>query len=128
MEDGSRLPWICAVLLLFCAMYFAAAETAFASASRTRLRVAEDRGDRRARKALYVLDHFDQAISAILIGTNIVHVSAAALVTLAVPRRWGLGAVSVSPLITRMSRLNRCLIDMLKLLFIILFFRSGSRC
>ena len=68
MEDGSRLPWICAVLLLFCAMYFAAAETAFASASRTRLRVAEDRGDRRARKALYVLDHFDQAISAILIG------------------------------------------------------------
>ena len=100
MEDGSRLPWICAVLLLFCAMYFAAAETAFASASRTRLRVAEDRGDRRARKALYVLDHFDQAISAILIGTNIVHVSAAALVTLAVTRRWGLGAVSVSTLIT----------------------------
>ena len=100
MDDGSRLPWICAVLLLFCAMYFAFAETSFASASRARIRVAEDRGDRRAKKALYVLDNFDQAITAILIGTNIVHVSTAALVTLAVTRRWGLGAVSVSTLIT----------------------------
>ena len=100
MEDGSRLPFLCAVLLLFCAMYFAVAETSFASASRTRLRMAEERGDGRAKKALYVLDHFDQAISAILVGTNIVHVSTAALVTLGVTRRWGLSAVSVSTLIT----------------------------
>ena len=100
MEDGSRLPFFYAVLLLFCAMYFAAAETAFASCSRPRIRLAEERGDARARKTLYVLDHFDEAITAILIGTNIVHVSAAALVTLAVTRRWGLGAVSVSTLIT----------------------------
>ena len=100
MDDGSRLPLIFAVLLLFCAVYFAVAETAFASTSRTRMRLAEDRGDARAREALYVLDHFDLAISAILIGTNIVHISVAALVTLAVTRRWGLGAVSVSTLIT----------------------------
>ena len=100
MEDGSRLPFLCAVLLLFCAMYFAVAETSFASASRTRLRMAEERGDDRARKALYILDHFDQAISAILVGTNIVHVSTAALVTLGVTRRWGLSAVSISTLIT----------------------------
>ena len=100
MDDGSRLPFLCAVLLLFCAMFFAVAETSFASASRTRLRVAEDHGDSRARRALYVLDHFDQAISAILIGTNIVHISTAALVTLGVTRRWGLSAVSVSTLIT----------------------------
>ena len=53
MDDGSRLPWICAALLLLCAAYFAVAETAFASASRTHLRMAEDRGDRRAKKALY---------------------------------------------------------------------------
>ena len=100
MDDGSRLPWIFAVLLLFCAMYFAVTETAFASCSRSRLRLYEDRGDSRAKRALYVLDHFDLAISAILIGTNIVHVATAALVTLAVTRRWGLAAVSVSTLIT----------------------------
>ena len=100
MDDGSRLPLISAVLLLFVAVYFAMAETAFASTTRTRMRVAEERGDMRAREALYVLDNFDLAISAILIGTNIVHISVAALVTLAVTRRWGLGAVSVSTLIT----------------------------
>ncbi len=100
MDDGSRLPILCAILLLFCAMFFAAAETAFASASRVRLRMAEERGDVRARRALFVLDHFDRAISTMLIGTNIVHVSAAALVTLAVTRRWGLSAVSVSTIIT----------------------------
>ncbi len=100
MDDGSRLPLICAVLLLFCAIFFAVAETAFASTSRTRMRLAEDRGDMRAKEALYVLDNFDLAISAILIGTNITHLSVAALVTLAVTRRWGLSAVSVSTLAT----------------------------
>jgi len=100
MDDGSRLPLISAVLLLFVAVFFAVAETAFASTTRARMRVAEERGDMRAREALYVLDNFDLAISAILIGTNIVHISIAALVTLAVTRRWGLSAVSVSTLIT----------------------------
>ena len=100
MDDGSRLPLIFAVLLLFCAVFFAVAETAFASTTRARMRAAEERGDMRAKEALYVLDNFDLAISAILIGTNIVHISVAALVTLAVTRRWGLGAVSVSTLIT----------------------------
>ena len=88
------------MLLLVFAVFFAVAETAFASTSRMRMRLAEDRGDARARDALYVLDNFDLAISAILIGTNIVHISVAALVTLAVTRRWGLSAVSVSTLIT----------------------------
>ncbi len=100
MDDGSRLPFLCALLLLFCAMFFAVAETSFASASRVRIRLAEDRGDTRAKKALFVMDNFDLAISAILIGTNIVHISTAALVTLGVTRRWGLSAVSVSTLIT----------------------------
>ena len=100
MDDGSRLPLIFAVLLLLCAVFFAVAETAFASTSRTRMRLAEDRGDMRAKEALYVLDNFDLAISAILIGTNITHLSVAALVTLAVTRRWGLSAVSVSTLVT----------------------------
>ena len=100
MDDGSRLPWIIAVLLLFCAVYFAVCETAFSSVSRTRIRVADDRGDSRAKAALYVLDNFDLAISTLLICTNIVHISIASLVTLAVTRKWGLNAVSVSTIIT----------------------------
>ena len=99
MDDGSRLPWIIAILLLLCAAYFAVAETAFASASRNKIKTAADKGDGRAKKALYVLDHFDRAISTILIGTNITHLAAASIVTVAVTRRWGLSAVSLSTLI-----------------------------
>ena len=100
MDDGSRLPWIAAIVLLFLAMYFAVTETAMASASRVKIKTAADRGDSRAKNALAVMDDFDRAITTILIGTNIVHISVAAIVTVAVSRRWGLGAVSISTIVT----------------------------
>ena len=112
MDDGSRLPemaaqaspeltpWIIAVALLFCAMFFAVAETAFASASRTKMKVAAERGEPGAKRAMYILDNFDMAISTLLICTNIVHIATASLVTVAVTRLWGLSAVSVSTIVT----------------------------
>ena len=100
MDDGSRLPWLIAIVLLFCAMYFAVTETAMASVSRVRIKTAAERGDARAKNALYLLDHFDRAITTILIGTNIVHIAVAAIVTVAVTRRWGLNAVSLSTIVT----------------------------
>ena len=81
-------------------MYFAVTETAMASVSRVRIKTAADRGDTRAQNALYLLDNFDRAITTILIGTNIVHISVAAIVTVAVTRRWGLNAVSLSTIVT----------------------------
>ncbi len=100
MDDGTRLPWIIAILLLFCAAFFAVAETAFASASRSKIKIAAERGDGRAKKALYILDNFDLAISTLLICTNIVHISTASIVTVAVTKLWGLSAVSLSTIIT----------------------------
>lgn len=100
MDDGSRLPWLIAIALLFCAAFFAVAETAFASSSRSKLKAAADRGEAGAESALYVLDNFDRAITTLLICTNIVHISAAAIVTVAVTKRWGLSAVSLSTVIT----------------------------
>ena len=100
MDEGSRLSWIIAILLVFAAAYFAVTETAFASASRSKLKTAADRGDGRAKKALYVLDNFDRAISTLLICTNIVHIATASIVTVAVTKLWGLSAVSISTIIT----------------------------
>lgn len=100
MDDGSRLPWIIAIALLCCAMYFAVTETAMASVSRTKIKTAADRGDARAKNALFLLDNFDRAITSILIGTNIVHIAVASIVTVAVTRRWGLGVVSLSTILT----------------------------
>ena len=100
MDDGSRLPWIIAAALLVCAMFFAVTETAFASASKTKIRLAAERGEKKGEKALWILENFDRAITTILIGTNIVHIAAASIVTVAVTRKWGVSAVSVSTLIT----------------------------
>ena len=100
MDDGSRLPWIIAALLLVCAAFFAVTETSMASASRSRIKMYVECGDFRAKKTLYVLDNFDLAISTLLICTNIVHIAAASIVTLAVTRKWGVSAVSISTIIT----------------------------
>ena len=86
-------------LLLF-ADYFAVCETSFAAVSRIRLKTAMERGDRRANKAMYVCERFDKAITTILIGTNIVHLSCASYVTVLVTRRWGLSAVTLSTFVT----------------------------
>ncbi len=103
MDDGSRLPWIIAIALLFFAAYFAVAETAFASVSRNKIKTAADHGDPRGKSALWVLERFDRAISTLLIGTNIVHIAAASLVTVAVTRRWGLSAVTLSTVLTTIA-------------------------
>ena len=100
MDDGSRLPIIISVFLLLGAFYFAVAEIAFASCSRAKIRAEAEHGDAKARQALYVLEHFDRAISTILIGTNLCHLFISALVTVSVTRRWGLSLVSVSTIIT----------------------------
>lgn len=100
MDDGSRLPWIIVVLLLFCAAFFAVAETAFASCPKSRVKAAAERGDARAKTALLILDDFDKAISTLLICTNIVHIATASIVTVAVTKMWGLGAVSISTIVT----------------------------
>ena len=100
MDDGSRLPWILAVLLLFCAAFFAVAETAYASCPKSRVKAAAERGDARAKTALLILDDFDKAISTLLICTNIVHIATASIVTVAVTKLWGLSAVSISTIVT----------------------------
>ncbi len=104
MDDSSLppnlSPWICVFLLLLSAAYLAVTETAIASVSRNRIKALADRGEPGANRALYALEHFDDAISAILVGTNITHLAAAAVVTVQVTRRFGLSYVTLSTILT----------------------------
>ena len=100
MDAGSRLSIAAIIILLGFAMYFAIAETAFATVSRIRLKTRLDKGDHRAKRALLVLDNFDKAITTVLIGTNIVHITVAAIVTVLVTRKWGISAVTAGTLVT----------------------------
>ena len=100
MDDGSWLLWLIIAVLLFCAAWFAITETAFASVGRAKIRLRLDKGDMRGKKAGYVLDNFENAITTILIGSNIVHLTLAALVTVIVTKKWGLSFVAVATIIT----------------------------
>lgn len=100
MDDGSKPPLLGVLILLLGAAYFALTETSISSVSKNRLKASADRGDKGARKVLAVLDSFDQAITTLLICTNIVHIATAGIVTVYVTKKWGLSAVTLSTIAT----------------------------
>lgn len=99
MDDGSQPPLLGLFILLAAAVFSALAETAFSSVQRTKIKVASDKGDYRAARALRILDNFDLAVSTLLIITNISHLGAAAMVTLYVTKTWGMSAVGLSTIL-----------------------------
>lgn len=100
MDSDSRSYLTVILILLLLAFFFALCETAISSASRAKLSAEASRGDRRAKKALCVLEDFSKAVTTLLICTNIVHILMASLVTAYVTRNWGLSAVSLSTVLT----------------------------
>ncbi len=100
MDADSRISLIFIFVLLLLAAFFAISETAFASASQSKIKVSADRGDDRAERALDILENIETAISTLLICTNIVHLTIATAVTVMVTRLWGLSVVSISTIIT----------------------------
>ena len=85
MDAGSCILYI---LFLLCAGYCACCETAYTAVSRVRLRTLADKGDKRAKKALWVCDRFDKTLTTILIGNNVFHASCASLSALLVMRQF----------------------------------------
>ncbi len=100
MDGDSRLSWIIVIILLILAAFLAITETALSSVKLPKIRARAEKNDIRAKRVLKVLDDFDRAITTILILTNIVHLTAAAIVTVAVTEKWGVSAVSVSTLVS----------------------------
>ena len=72
---------IIAVLILLSG-FFSCIETAFSCANTIRLKALADSGSRRAVNALWVTDRFDKALTAILIGNNIVNLGCSSLATI----------------------------------------------
>lgn len=61
--------------------YFSATETAFSSLNKTRLRAMAENGNQKAALALRLSENYDQLISTILIGNNIVNIAVASIGT-----------------------------------------------
>ncbi len=72
--------FLCLCLSNFCS----ASEMAFSSCNVMRLENARDDGSKRAKVAVYITEHFDDALSAILIGNNLANIGASSLASVAV--------------------------------------------
>ena len=72
------------ILCIIGSNYFSASEMAYASCNRMRLENAMEDGSKRAAIAVKIIDRYDNALSAILIGNNLVNIACSSLGSLAV--------------------------------------------
>jgi CBS domain containing-hemolysin-like protein len=76
--------------------FYSAAETALTTASEIKLNTLAEEGNKRAVRALALLDKKSKMLSAILIMNNIVNIAASSLVTTLTARIWGYRLVAVA--------------------------------
>lgn len=69
------------IVLVILSAYFSATETAFSSLNRIRIRNLAEGGNRRAARAYRLAENYDELISSVLVGNNIVNIGASSLAT-----------------------------------------------
>ena len=74
-------PYIGIVICLAFSAFFSGSEIAYASANKVRLKIAAETGNKRAKIAHYISEHFDDALTTILIGNNLVNIAASSIST-----------------------------------------------
>ena len=81
MDTDGVIQLLMLFILVCLSAFFSSAETSLSSANRVRLKNLADEGNKRAQTALDVLDKYGKMLSAILIGNNIVNLTASSLMT-----------------------------------------------
>lgn len=80
----------CGILLcIIFSAFFSASEMSYSSCNTVRLENAVEDGDKKAAKALKITENFDDSLSSILIGNNLVNIAASSLSSLLVIRLLG---------------------------------------
>ncbi|MBQ6470070.1 MAG: HlyC/CorC family transporter [Lachnospiraceae bacterium] len=72
------------VLCVIGSAFFSASEMSYSALNRVRMEHAAENGSRAAKTVLRILDRFDNALSAILVGNNLVNIAASSLGSVAV--------------------------------------------
>ena len=100
--EADILAFLVLFVLLVLSIFFSASETAYSSLNRIRLKnMAEKktRGSRRATMALALHEDFNTLLSTILVGNNVVNLSAASLCAVLFVRRFGDIGATVSTVV-----------------------------
>ncbi|WP_026652707.1 HlyC/CorC family transporter [Butyrivibrio proteoclasticus] len=83
------------IVLVLLSSFFSSAETAFMTVNRVKMKALFDEGNKRAGLVLKICEDTQKMLSAILIGNNIVNLSASALMTVYVTDLFGSFAVGI---------------------------------
>lgn len=81
MDTDGVIQLAAIIILVLLSAFFSSAETALTTVNRVRLKALADEGNKRAVTAIHVLDKYGKMLSAILIGNNIVNLTASSLAT-----------------------------------------------
>lgn len=89
MSSGDIFQIVVLVVLLLLSAFFSSAETALVTVNRIRMRTLAEDGNAKAARVLRITDDSGKMLSAILIGNNIVNLSASSIATSLAIRLWG---------------------------------------
>lgn len=95
MDSADVIQLVALVILIGLSAFFSSAETAYTTVSKIRIRSLCDEGDKRALKVNKIIEDSGKMLSAILIGNNIVNISASSLATTLAIKIWGSYATGI---------------------------------
>jgi CBS domain containing-hemolysin-like protein len=95
LETYTIVRLIILIALVLLSAFFSSAETALMTCNKVRMKGLADEGSRRAAKVLKICEDNQRMLSAILIGNNIVNLSASALMTVFVTDLFGSFALGI---------------------------------
>ena len=81
MDVPEGIQFLALFFLILLSGFFSSAETAFSTVNRVRMQTLEEEGSKRAAKVNKILGNYSKMLSAVLIGNNIVNLSASSLAT-----------------------------------------------
>lgn len=96
MDSSDATQLIILFILLLLSAFFSSAETALTTVNKIRIRTLAEDGNRRAETVLAITDDSGKMLSAILIGNNIVNLSASSVATTFAIDLWGNRAVGIA--------------------------------
>ena len=95
MDSSDAIQFGVVFILVLLSAFFSSAETALTTANKIRIKTLADQGNKRAQTVLKVCEDSGKMLSAILIGNNIVNLSASSLMTTLAARLFGNAAVGI---------------------------------
>ena len=96
MDSSDAIQFLILIILICLSAFFSSAETSMTTVNKIRIQALAYQGDKKAQTLLKVIEDSGKLLSTILIGNNIVNISASSLATTLTMRLFGNAAVSIS--------------------------------